>query len=35
MNGCFLFGLNIWWEGGGAYFVWKEYFSVNATDQSN
>ena len=21
--------------GGGAYFVWKEYLSVNETDQSN
>ena len=28
----FLFGLNIWWE---AYFSWKEYISVNETDQSN
>ena len=32
MNGCFYL---VSTYGGGAYFVWKEYFSVNATDQSN
>ena len=33
MNGCFYLVLT--YGGGGGYFVWKEYLSVNETDQSN